>query len=232
MKKPGRPQIKLNYHDIEKLTGFMSSLDFLTKQQERFKAISEQMSFNEDEQKLIKSNLREMSAHQKRIETLEIIKFKTKTTQSLTDLEKEILNYDMSKRDDFFNCHKALNTYIRLEKITHNEIKRIDQKVRSERIQKVRQEQTEAQKQRTAENRNKYFIGASVSRLKQILHKDNLSDLEFLDQIATSAMLFYGANKEYNLRNQEHFERIYSHVGNNLEEIKKFIEEAKTDNRQ
>ena len=75
----------------------------------------------------------------------DLIRFKTKTTQELTDLEKEILSYDLSKRDDFFNCHKALNTHIRLEKITQSEIKRIDHKVRNERIQKVRKEQTEAQ---------------------------------------------------------------------------------------
>lgn len=232
MKKRGRPQIELNYYDIEKLTGFMSSLDFLTKQQERFKAISEQMSFNEDEQKLIKSNLREMSAHQKRIETLEIIKFKTKTTQSLTDLEKEILSYDMSKRDDFFNCHKALNTYIRLEKITHNEIKRIDQKVRSERIQKVRQEQTEAQKQRTAENRNKYFIGASVARIKQIFGQEKETDLDFLKWLSIAGFMWRGADKEYGLTTDKYIEPIQSHFSQELKEIVEFIEQAKNDQRQ
>ncbi|KAB0650237.1 hypothetical protein F7P73_17080 [Acinetobacter bohemicus] len=232
MKKRGRPQIELNYYDIEKLTGFMSSLDFLTKQQERFKTISEQMSFNEDEQKLIKSNLREMSAHQKRIETLEIIKFKTKTTQSLTDLEKEILSYDMSKRDDFFNCHKALNTYIRLEKITHNEIKRIDQKVRSERIQKVRQEQTEAQKQRTAENRNKYFIGASVARIKQIFGQEKETDLDFLKWLSIAGFMWRGADKEYGLTTDKYIEPIQSHFSQELKEIVEFIEQAKNDQRQ
>lgn len=232
MKKRGRPQIELNYYDIEKLTGFMSSLDFLTKQQERFKTISEQISFNEDEQKLIKSNLREMSAHQKRIETLEIIKFKTKTTQSLTDLEKEILSYDMSKRDDFFNCHKALNTYIRLEKITHNEIKRIDQKVRSERIQKVRQEQTEAQKQRTAENRNKYFIGASVARIKQIFGQEKETDLDFLKWLSIAGFMWRGADKEYGLTTDKYIEPIQSHFSQELKEIVEFIEQAKNDQRQ
>lgn len=232
MKKRGRPQIELNYYDIEKLTGFMSSLNFLTKQQERFKTISEQMSFNEDEQKLIKSNLREMSAHQKRIETLEIIKFKTKTTQSLTDLEKEILSYDMSKRDDFFNCHKALNTYIRLEKITHNEIKRIDQKVRSERIQKVRQEQTEAQKQRTAENRNKYFIGASVARIKQIFGQEKETDLDFLKWLSIAGFMWRGADKEYGLTTDKYIEPIQSHFSQELKEIVEFIEQAKNDQRQ
>ena len=224
MKKRGRPQIELNYYDIEKLTGFMSSLDFLTKQQERFKTISEQMSFNEDEQKLIKSNLREMSAHQKRIETLEIIKFKTKTTQSLTDLEKEILSYDMSKRDDFFNCHKALNTYIRLEKITHN--------VRSERIQKVRQEQTEAQKQRTAENRNKYFIGASVARIKQIFGQEKETDLDFLKWLSIAGFMWRGADKEYGLTTDKYIEPIQSHFSQELKEIVEFIEQAKNDQRQ
>ena len=152
-KQRGRPIIQVTSTDLVELNNFIDSLLFLSKQQERFNQISNKTDFSDDEIKLIKSNLREMKVHKKRIETLEIIRFKTKTTQQLTDLEKEILSYDLSKRDDFFNCHKALNTYIRLEKITHSEIKRIDHKVRNERIQKVRKEQTEAQKQRTAENR-------------------------------------------------------------------------------
>lgn len=232
MKKRGRPQIELNFHDVEKLNGFISSLIFLTKQQERFKKISEQMSFNEDEQKLIKSNLREMNAHQKRIETLEIIKFKTKTTQQLSDLEKEILSYDLSKRDDFFNCQKALNTYIRLEKITHNEIKRIDQQERQKRINAVRSEQTEAQKQRTAENRNKYFLGASVLRLKQIFKQDHVDDVDFLRWISIAALMWRGADQAYKLNDEKYLEKIIPHIKEQLNEVSAFIEQAKNDSRQ
>ena len=173
MKKRGRPTIQVTSTDLDELNNFIDSLLFLSKQQERFNQISNKTDFSDDEIKLIKSNLREMKVHKKRIETLEIIRFKTKTTQELTDLEKEILSYDLSKRrDDFFNCHKALNTYIRLQKITQSEIKRIDHKVKNERIQKVRKEQTEAQKQRTAENRNKYFLGGVVLKYSKFL-KDN-----------------------------------------------------------
>ena len=172
MKKRGRPTIQVTSTDLDELNNFIDSLLFLSKQQERFNQISNKTDFSDDEIKLIKSNLREMKVHKKRIETLEIIKFKTKTTQQLTDLETEILSYDLCKRDDFFNCHKALNTYIRLQKITQSEIKRIDHKVRNERIQKVRKEQTEAQKQRTAENRNKYFLGGVVLKYSKFL-KDN-----------------------------------------------------------
>ena len=173
MKKRGRPKIDVTDTDLVELNNFIDSLLFLSKQQERFNQISNKTDFSDDEIKLIKSNLREMKVHKKRIETLEIIRFKTKTTQELTDLEKEILSYDLSKRrDDFFNCHKALNTYIRLQKITQSEIKRIDHKVKNERIQKVRKEQTEAQKQRTAENRNKYFLGGVVLKYSKFL-KDN-----------------------------------------------------------
>lgn len=232
MKKRGRPQIELNFHDVEKLNGFISSLIFLTKQQERFKKISEQMSFNEDEQKLIKSNLREMNAHQKRIETLEIIKFKTKTTQQLSDLEKEILSYDLSKRDDFFNCQKALNTYIRLEKITHNEIKRIDQQERQKRINAVRSEQTEAQKKRTAENRNKYFLGASVLRLKQIFKQDHVDDIDFLRWISIAALMWRGADQAYNLNDEKYLDKIIPKVKEQLDEVSAFIEQAKNDSRQ
>ena len=173
IKKRGRPIIQVTSTDLDELNNFIDSLLFLSKQQERFNQISNKTDFfSEDEIKLIKSNLREMKVHKKRIETLEIIRFKTKTTQQLSDLETEILSYDLCKRDDFFNCHKALNTYIRLQKITQSEIKRIDHKVRNERIQKVRKEQTEAQKQRTAENRNKYFLGGVVLKYSKFL-KDN-----------------------------------------------------------
>ena len=232
MKKRGRPTIQVTSTDLDEVNNFIDSLLFLSKQQERFNQISNKTDFSDDEIKLIKSNLREMKVHKKRIETLEIIRFKTKTNQQLTDLEKEILIYDLSKRDDFFNCHKALNTYIRLEKITQSEIKRIDHKVRNERIQKVRKEQTEAQKQRTAENRHKYFIGGTVSRLKQMLGFDDMNDLDFLKLITNSALLWSAANQEYNLKKPEYYERITSLITKKVDEVEDFIEQAKNDARQ
>ena len=172
IKKRGRPTIQVTSTDLDELNNFIDSLLFLSKQQERFNQISNKTDFSDDEIKLIKSNLREMKVHKKRIETLEIIRFKTKTTQQLSDLETEILSYDLCKRDDFFNCHKALNTYIRLQKITQSEIKRIDHKVRNERIQKVRKEQTDVQKRRKENERRKYFLGGVVLKYSQFL-KDN-----------------------------------------------------------
>ena len=232
IKKRGRPMIQVTSTDLDELKNFIDSLLFLSKQQERFNQISNKTDFSDDEIKLIKSNLREMKVHKKRIETLEIIRFKTKTTQQLSDLETEILSYDLCKRDDFFNCHKALNTYIRLEKITHSEIKRIDHKVRNERIQKVRKEQTETQKQRTAENRHKYFIGGTVSRLKQMLGFDDMNDLDFLKLITNSALLWSAANQEYNLKKPEYYERITSLITKKVDEVEDFIEQAKNDARQ
>lgn len=172
MKKRGRPKIDVTDTDLVELNNFIDSLRFMNKQQEKFDLISNKTDFSEDEIKLIKSNLREMKVHKKRIETLEIIRFKTKTTQQLSDLETEILSYDLCKRDDFFNCHKALNTYIRLQKITQSEIKRIDHKVRNERIKKVRKEQTDVQKRRKENERRKYFLGGVVLKYSQFL-KDN-----------------------------------------------------------
>ena len=232
MKKRGRPTIQVTSTDLDELNNFIDSLLFLSKQQERFNQISNKTDFSDDEIKLIKSNLREMKVHKKRIETLEIIRFKTKTTQQLSDLETEILSYDLCKRDDFFNCHRALNTYIRLQKITQSEIKRIDHKVRNERIQKVRKEQTEAQKQRTAENRHKYFIGGTVSRLKQMLGFDDMNDLDFLKLITNSALLWSAANQEYNLKKPEYYERITSLITKKVDEVEDFIEQAKNDARQ
>ena len=229
----GRPKIDVTDTDLVELNNFIDSLLFLSKQQERFNQISNKTDFfSEDEIKLIKSNLREMKVHKKRIETLEIIRFKTKTTEELTNLEKEILSYDLSKRDDFFNCHKALNTYIRLEKITQSEIKRIDHKVRNERIQKVRKEQTEAQKQRTAENRNKYFLGASVLRLKQIFKQDHVDDVDFLRWISIAALMWRGADQAYKLNDEKYLDKIIPHVKAQLDELTDFIEQAKNDSRQ
>ena len=232
IKKRGRPMIQVTSIDLDELNNFIDSLLFLSKQQERFNQISNKTDFSDDEIKLIKSNLREMKVHKKRIETLEIIRFKTKTTEQLTDLEKEILTYDLSKRDDFFNCHKALNTYIRLEKITHSEIKRIDHKVRNERIQKVRKEQTEAQKQRTAENRNKYFLGASVLRLKQIFKQDHVDDVDFLRWICLAALMWRGADQAYKLNDEKYLDKIIPYVKRQLDELTDFIEQAKNDPRQ
>ena len=86
MKKRGRPKIDVTDTDLVELNNFIDSLLFLSKQQERFNQISnktDKTDFSDDEikLKLIKSNLREMKVHKKRIETLEIIRFKTKTTQ-------------------------------------------------------------------------------------------------------------------------------------------------------
>ena len=84
MKKRGRPKIDVTDTDLVELNNFIDSLLFLSKQQKRFNQISnktDKTDFSDDGIQLIKSNLREMKVHKKRIETLEIIRFKTKTTQ-------------------------------------------------------------------------------------------------------------------------------------------------------
>ncbi len=232
MKKLGRPEIQLTQADIDELNSFIDNLHFLNKQQERYKQISSNTDFNDDEKKLIKSNLREMKAHQKRMDTFKIIDFKSSTTQTLTNLEAEILAYDWSVRDDFFNLQKALNTYIKLEKITHNEIKRIDQKERQKRINTVRSEQTESQKQRTAENRNKYFLGGSVLRLKQIFKQDHVDDIDFLRWISIAALMWRGADQAYNLNDEKYLDKIIPKVKEQLDEVSAFIEQVKSDSKK
>lgn len=232
MKKLGRPEIQLTQADINELNSFIDNLHFLNKQQERYKQISSNTDFNDDEKKLIKSNLREMKAHQKRMDTFKIIDFKSSTKQTLTDLEAEILNYDWSIRDDFFNLQKALNTYIKLEKITHNEIKRIDQQERQKRINTVRSQQTESQKQRTAENRKKYFIGASVLRLKQIFKFDHMDDIDFLNWLTVSALHWKGADNSFDLQQDKYMKVIKESVQTELSELINFITESKNDSRQ
>lgn len=232
MKKLGRPEIELTPKDITDLNSFIDNLHFLNKQQERYKQISLNTQFNDDEKKLIKSNLREMKAHQKRIDTFKIIDFKSSTNQTLTNLEAEILAYDWSIRDDFFNLQKALNTYIKLEKITHNEIKRIDQKERQKRINTVRSQQTESQKQRTAENRRKYFIGASLLGLKDLMDKQEMGDIDFLQYLALSTSLWSGADQAFSLSDAKYMPSITKFVGNQTQDIIDFIQQAKQDKRQ
>lgn len=232
MKKLGRPEIELTPKDITDLNSFIDNLHFLNKQQERYKQISLNTQFNDDEKKLIKSNLREMKAHQKRIDTFKIIDFKSSTNQTLTNLEAEILAYDWSIRDDFFNLQKALNTYIKLEKITHNEIKRIDQKERQKRINTVRSQQTESQKQRTAENRRKYFIGASLLGLKDLMDKQEMGDIDFLQYLALSTSLWSGADQAFSLSDAKYMRSITKFVGNQTQDIIDFIQQVKEDKRQ
>lgn len=232
MKKLGRPEIQLTQADIDELNSFIDNLHFLNKQQERYKQISLNTQFNDDEKKLIKSNLREMKAHQKRMDTFKNIDFKSSTNQTLTNLEAEILAYDWSIRDDFFNLQKALNTYIKLEKITHNEIKRIDQKERQKRINTVRSQQTESQKQRTAENRRKYFIGASLLGLKDLMDKQEMGDIDFLQYLALSTSLWSGADQAFSLSDAKYMRSITKFVGNQTQDIIDFIQQVKEDKRQ
>lgn len=232
MGKPGRRKIQVTSSDLDELNAFLDQLRFMTKQQERFNQISDKTEFSEDEQKLVKANLREMKAHQKRMDTFKIIDFKSSTKQTLTDLEAEILNYDWSIRDDFFNLQKALNTYIKLEKITHNEIKRIDQKERQKRINTVRSQQTESQKQRTAENRRKYFIGASLLGLKDLMDKQEMGDIDFLQYLALSTSLWSGADQAFSLSDAKYMPSITKFVGNQTQDIIDFIQQVKEDKRQ
>lgn len=232
MGKPGRRKIQVTSSDLDELNAFLDQLRFMTKQQERFNQISDKTEFSEDEQKLVKANLREMKAHQKRMDTFKIIDFKSSTKQTLTDLEAEILNYDWSIRDDFFNLQKALNTYIKLEKITHNEIKRIDQQERQKRINAVRSEQTEAQKKRTAENRRKYFIGASLLGLKDLMDKQEMGDIDFLQYLALSTSLWSGADQAFSLSDAKYMPSITKFVGNQTQDIIDFIQQVKEDKRQ
>ena len=58
-----------------------------------------------------------------------------------------------------FNCHKALTTYAKLEKIAKSEIERAESQKRQEAIRNTHEQQTDGQRKRKENERRKYFLG-------------------------------------------------------------------------
>ena len=175
----GRPAKVVTIQQFNKILGFLSGLKFKTKAQEKFWEIDQKKAIDFTDldtdaelMKLFKTVDRQRNVHEQNVELYKIIQHKATTTVPLTHLEKEILGYDLTDRDGFFNCHKALTTYAKLEKIAKSEIERAESMKRQEAIKNTQEQQTDGQRKRKENERTKYFLGGVVLKYSQFL-KDN-----------------------------------------------------------
>ncbi len=172
MANRGRPKKVITQADLDKLKDIII-LPFYTKKQEEYLKIKDKKSdFTADEIELIKENLRQKNAYDLKADLYNIIRQKSKTAIKLTALEQEILGYDFSQKDDFFNCLKALTTYSKLEKIAKSEIERAEDVHRQEAIKKTLNQQTAGQKRRKENERRKYFLGGVVLKYVDFLREN------------------------------------------------------------
>lgn len=172
----GRPAKKFTIQQFNQLLGFLNGRRFKTKAQEKFSEIDQKKAINFTDldtdaelMKLFKTVDRQREAYEKNTELYKIIQHKSTTAVPLTKLEKEILGYDLSDRDGFFNCQNALTTYAKLEKIARSEIERAESQRRQEAIKKTQEQQTDGQKRRKDNERRKYFLGGVVLKYAELL---------------------------------------------------------------
>ena len=175
----GRPVKSFDNDELSRIISFAERRQFRTKAQQQLcdaessRIITRHHVVADSELlALVKTVSRQRIAYRKNVELYKIIQHKATTTVQLTHLEKEILGYDLTDRDGFFNCHKALTTYAKLEKIAKSEIERAESQKRQEAIKKTLEQQTEGQKRRKENERRKYFLGGVVLKYSQFL-KDN-----------------------------------------------------------
>lgn len=178
MAKRGRPAVKVGPKEYTNLRYFLKSIDFYTKAQSEFLENPSPNFSDPAKVALLKLNLRQMKAHQERMALYALIQHKGSTSVSLSSLESEILAYDLKDRDGFFSCHRALNIYQKLEKITKSEIERKQSEQWQEKVKKGREKQSDAQKKRIADNRRKYFLGGVLQKYVAFLkHHQLVEDL-------------------------------------------------------
>jgi len=175
----GRPAKSFDDSELSRIIDFAKRRQFRTKaQQELCDAedsriiVSQIVAADTELLTLVKTVSRQRIAYRKNTELYKIIQHKATTTVPLTNLEKEILGYNLDDRDGFFNCQNALTTYAKLEKIAKSEIERAESQKRQEAIKKTQEQQTDGQKRRKEHERRKYFLGGVVLKYSQFL-KDN-----------------------------------------------------------
>ena len=175
----GRPAKSFDDSELSRIINFAKRRQFRTKaQQELYDAENSRVitalhvAADAELLTLVKTVSRQRIAYRKNTELYKIIQHKSTTTIPLTHLEKEILGYDLTDRDGFFDCQNALTTYAKLEKIAKSEIERAESQKRQEAIKKTLEQQTDGQKRRKENERRKYFLGGVVLKYSQFL-KDN-----------------------------------------------------------
>lgn len=200
MAKRGRPSKSFDDYELTKIIEFATRMTFRTKAQQELYEVehsriitSVHILADQELLALIKTVNRQRNIYRKNTELFKLIQYKATTNVSLTALEKEILAYDLKDRDGFFSCHRALNTYQKLEKITKSEIERKQSEQWQEKIKKGKENQSDAQKKRIAENKRKYFLGGVLQKYVAFLKVhhlvDDVSDEEVLTALAENTVI-------------------------------------------
>ena len=141
----GRPTKSFDDSELSTIIDFAGRRQFRTKAQQELcdaedsrMIVSQIVAADTELLTLVKTVSRQRIAYRKNTALYKIIQHKATTTVPLTNLEKEILGYDWTDRDGFFNCQKALTTYAKLEKIAKSEIERAESQKRQEAIKNTR----------------------------------------------------------------------------------------------
>jgi len=182
MAKRGRPSKVFNDSELSRIIQFATRMTFRTKaQQKLYEAehsriiTSVHILADQELLALIKTVNRQRNIYRKNTELFKLIQHKANTAMVLTELEKEILAYDLNDRDGFFSCQRALTTYAKLEKIVKSEIERKQSELWQEKVKKGKENQSEAQKKRIADNRRKYFLGGVLQKYVAFLKHHHLA---------------------------------------------------------
>ena len=202
--KRGRPAKVFTNTEFRQILGFVQNVSFRTKAQQQlyemnYSYLSEHhrildiSDLTPELADLLKIVNRQKDAYLKNIELYKIIEHKSTTTIALTQLEKEILGYNIIEQDGFFNCQNALITYKKLQKITQNEIKRVESEIRTQALKTTLEMQTESQKRRKENERQKYWLGGVVQKYEKFLkesgvYTDDLSVEQVLDYLVQDAI--------------------------------------------
>ena len=228
--KRGRPAKVFTNTEFRQILGFVQNVSFRTKAQQQlhemnYSCLSEHhrvldiSDLTPELADLLKIVNRQKDAYLKNIELYKIIQHKSTTTIALTQLEKEILVYDLNDRDGFFNCQNALNTYNKLQKIAQNEIKRVESESRQHALKRTLDAQTEGQKIRKERDRHKYFLGGLVQKYEKFLkeagvYSESFSTTEVLDQLVRDAIHNHAVFLQYTGFDQEIWLDKFDELGN------------------
>lgn len=235
--KRGRPAKVFTETELKQILGFVQHISFRTKAQQQLhemnmSCLSEHhrilniSDLTAELSDLLKTVNRQKQAYLKNTELYKIIQHKSITKIPLTELEKEILGYDQTDRDGFFNTQHALNTYGKLEKIARSEIQRIENKSRQQALKATLEMQTESQKRRKEESREKYWLGGVIQKYEKFLKKydiyaENLSAKQVLDTLVRDAIELHSILSAKNFDEQ-----------GCLSDLEKISSEIEIDNRR
>lgn len=235
--KRGRPVKVFTNTELSEILGFVQHLDFRTKAQQQLHEMNmsclsehhrtlDMSDLTAELSDLFKTVNRQKQAYLKNIELYKIIQHKSTTTIPLTQLEKEILGYDQTDRDGFFNCQNALNTYSRLDKIAKSEIQRVETQSRQQALKATLAMQTGGQKKRKEESREKYWLGGVIQKYEKFLkeegvYSEKLSTIDVLDQLVRDAIHHHGIFLDRTALDQDRCLDLFDELSDQLQDDKR-----------